>query len=161
MISGVVTTDREAVIWLVMRGAAGQEHQVEAVVDTGFDGWFSLPPALIAQLDLEWRRRGRALLADGSECVFDIYEGTVEWDGKPVRVAIDEASTAPLVGMALLEGYELNIQVRNGGSVTIKALMSRQGAQHGISGLLRQEETPRLCSFKRRFPIPFSQEVTT
>ena len=128
MIRGVVTADCEAVIRLVVRSPAGQEQEVEAVVDTGFDGWFSLPPALIAQLELEWRRRRRALLADGSECVFDIYEGTLVWHRKPRRVAVDEASTAPLVGMALLEGYELNLQVRNSGSVTIKALSSRRGA---------------------------------
>ena len=128
MIRGVVTADCETVIRLVVRGPAGQEQEVDAVVDTGFDGWFSLPPALIAQLELEWRRRRRALLADGSECVFDIYEGTLVWDRKPRRVAVDEASTAPLVGMALLEGYELNLQVRNSGSVTIKALSSRRGA---------------------------------
>ena len=128
MITGVVTVNREAVIRLAVRGAAGQEQEIEAVVDTGFDGWFSLPPALIAQLELQWRRRGRALLADGSECVFDIYEGTVLWDGRLRRIAVDEASAAPLVGMALLQGYELNVQVRNGGSVTIKVLPSRQGA---------------------------------
>ena len=83
MIRGVVTADCEAVIRLVVRGPAGQEQEVDAVVDTGFDGWFSLPPALIAQLELEWRRRGRALLADGSECVFDIYE--VRWCGTENR----------------------------------------------------------------------------
>ena len=46
------------------------------------------------------------------------------WDGRPRRIAVDEASTAPLVGMALLDGYELNVQVRNGGSVSIKLLPS-------------------------------------
>lgn len=81
MITGVVTADREAVIGLAVRGPTGQEQQIEAVVDTGFDGWSSLPPALIALLGLPWRRRGRALLADGSESVFDIYEGTVVWEG--------------------------------------------------------------------------------
>ena len=128
MIAGVVTADREAIIRLAVRGPTGLEQEVEAVVDTGFDGWLSLPPTLIAQLKLQWRRRGRAQLADGSECVFDIYEGTVVWDGGMRRIAVDEASTAPLVGMALLDGYELNIQVRNGGSVTIKALQFREGA---------------------------------
>jgi clan AA aspartic protease len=127
MITGIVTANHEAVIRLSVRGAVGREQEIEAVVDTGFDGWFSLPPALVAQLEMQWRRRGRALLADGSECVFDIYEGTVLWDGRLRRIAVDEASTAPLVGMALLQGYELNVQVRNGGSVTIKVLPSRQG----------------------------------
>lgn len=126
MIRGVVTANREAVIRLAVRGPSGQEQEIEAVVDTGFDGWFSLPPVLIAQLELQWRRRGRALLADGSECVFDIYEGSVVWDGRLRRVALDEASAAPLIGMALLQGYELNVQVRNGGSVIIRVLPSRQ-----------------------------------
>ena len=40
-----------------------------------FDGWLTLPAETIERLELQWRRRGRALLADGSECVFDIYEG--------------------------------------------------------------------------------------
>ena len=128
MIAGVVTADHEAIIRLAVRGPTGLEQEIEAVVDTGFDGWLSLPPALIAQLELQWRRRGRAQLADGSECVFDIYEGMVVWDEGMRRIAIDEASTAPLVGMALLDGYELNIQVRNGGSVTIKALQFSEGA---------------------------------
>ena len=122
MIASAVTADREAVIPLAVRGPAGQEDRIEAVVDTGFDGWFSLPPALIASLGLPWRRRGRALLADGSETVFDIFDGTVVWDGIPRRMAVDEAGTAQLVGMALLAGYELNVQVRSGGSVTIKVL---------------------------------------
>src|SRR5882672_6304497 len=102
MITGVVTANRDATIQLAVRGPEGVQEQIEAVVDTGFDGWFSLPPALIALLGLQWRRRGRALLADGSESVFDMYEGTLVCDKKPRRVAVDEASTAPLVGMALL-----------------------------------------------------------
>jgi hypothetical protein len=42
MITGAVTADREAVIRMVVRGPAGQEQEVEAVVDTGFDGRFAL-----------------------------------------------------------------------------------------------------------------------
>ena len=122
MIVGTVTNDHEAVIRLTVRGPSGQEQVVRAVIDTGFNGSFSLPPELIAALGLPWRRRGRALLADGSETVFDIYEGTVEWDGSSRRVAVDEASTAPLVGMALLNGYELNIEVRTGGRATVRML---------------------------------------
>jgi predicted aspartyl protease len=77
---------------------------------------------LVSHLGLRWRRRVRALLADGSESVFDIYEATVIWDGHPRRVPVDEADTAPLVGMSLLEAYELTVQVRPGGNVTIRVL---------------------------------------
>lgn len=73
-------------------------------------------------LDLVWRRRGRALLADGSESIFDIYEAIVIWDGEARRIPVDQAETTPLVGMSLLEGYELTVQAQPGGNVTIAAL---------------------------------------
>ena len=122
MITGVVTDRREAFIRLRVRGPAGQDQEIEAVIDTGFDGWLSLPSSIIAQLGLRWRRRGRALLADGSESVFDIYEATVDWDGELRRIPVDQAETVPLVGMSLLEGYELSIRIQRGGNVTVTAL---------------------------------------
>ena len=122
MITGLVTADRQAIITLTVRGPAGQEHEIEAIVDTGFDGWLSLPSSVIVQLGLTWLQRGRALLADGRESVFDIYEATVIWDGQVRRIPVDEAETAPLVGMSLLDGYELTMQVRSSGNVIIRAL---------------------------------------
>ncbi len=122
MITGIVTADREAVIRLVVRGPSGRDEAIEAVIDIGFDGSLSLPPSLIADLKLAWRRRGRALLADGSESVFDIHEGSVLWDGRLVRVAIDAADMVPLIGMSLLEGFELRIEVRTDGHVAIETL---------------------------------------
>ncbi|ETW96509.1 MAG: hypothetical protein ETSY1_26340 [Candidatus Entotheonella factor] len=65
---------------------------------------------------------GRALLADGTESLFDIYEATIVWDGALRRLAVDAAETDPLVGMSLLYGYELTIQVQEGGRVIIQAL---------------------------------------
>jgi clan AA aspartic protease len=105
-----------------VRGPTGQEQEIEAVIDTGFDGALSLPLADITALGLPWRRRGRALLADGTESVFDIYEATIVWHGIPRRVAVDAADIDPLVGMRLLNGYELTIQAVVGGQVRITAL---------------------------------------
>ena len=103
----------------------GREHDVEAVVDTGYTEWLSLPPGVIADLGLRWRSLDRATLADGSECLFDVYVATVMWDGTERRVLVDEADTDPLVGMALLNGYELKMQVRSRGKVSIKRLPLR------------------------------------
>jgi predicted aspartyl protease len=52
MITGVVTTSYQAVIRLTVRGPEGQEQEIAAVTDTGFDGTLTLPPALIATLGL-------------------------------------------------------------------------------------------------------------
>jgi clan AA aspartic protease len=122
MITGVVTDRREAVIRLRVHGPAGQDQEIEAIIDTGFDGWLSLPSSIVGQLGLIWRQRGRVLLADGSESIFDIYEATVDWDGEARRIAVDEAETIPLIGMSLLEGYELIVQVQGGGKVALRAL---------------------------------------
>ena len=95
------------------------------MIDTGYNGWLSLPPALIDHLVLPWLQIGFAQLADGNETRFNIYEGTVLWDRKARRIPIDEAECTPLVGMALLEGYELKMQVRRADMVTIRAISGR------------------------------------
>jgi clan AA aspartic protease len=121
MITGVVQA-REGRIRLKVRGPRRQEQEIEAVIDTGYTSSLSLPPALVASLGLRWKGFVRGILADGSECLFDAYVAKVVWDGKERRILADEADTDPLVGMALLSGYELKMQVRSRGKVTIKRL---------------------------------------
>jgi predicted aspartyl protease len=95
------------------------------VIDTGHTASLTLPPTLIATLGLRWKSIGRGILGDGSECLFDVYAGKVMWDGKERRVLVDEADTDPLVGMALLGGYELKMQIRARGKVAIKRLTGK------------------------------------
>lgn len=121
MITGIVNPDYEAVIHLLVQGPAGQEREINAVIDTGFNGFLTLPPILITALGLTRLSRGRAILANGAEDIFDIYGATVLWDGQPRYVETDAVDTTPLVGMALLNGYDLRIQVMNGGRVDIQA----------------------------------------
>jgi predicted aspartyl protease len=68
----------------------------------------------------------RARLADGSEILFDVYEAVVTWDGMERNILVDEADTEPLIGMKLLRGYELKMQVVSGGKVTIKRVQRRR-----------------------------------
>ena len=119
MITGIVNADFEPIISLSLQGADGQIYTQEAIVDTGFNGWLSLPPDLIAQLNLRWKRRGRAIFGDGSECVFNVYEAIVVWDGDLLTIPIDEADSEPLIGMSLMEGYQLMVQVFEGGLVKL------------------------------------------
>jgi clan AA aspartic protease len=121
MITGAVNAYREAVIYLTVHGSQTEE-EIEAIVDTGFSGFLTLPPLLIATLGLPYRRRGCAILADGSESLFDVHEATVIWDGQTRRVAAGIADTDPLVDMALLYSHELTVQAVEGGGVFIRAL---------------------------------------
>jgi clan AA aspartic protease len=127
MITGTVNPDREAVIQLRVRGPTGRVRTVAAVIDTGFSDELTLPPTLIAELRLTWQERGNALLADGSITHFDIYAARLAWDRHSRTVAVFAAETTPLVGMALLDGHELNAKARVGGKVTIRALARRGG----------------------------------
>ena len=122
MIVGIVNADFEATIPIVVSGASGQTLHLEALIDTGFDGWLSLPTDAIEKIGLPWLRRRRALLADGSETVYDCYQGVVVWEDRPLQIPIDEVNATPLVGMALLQGFELVMQVKVGGKVTISPL---------------------------------------
>jgi clan AA aspartic protease len=126
MITGVVR-DNEARIQLKVLGPRGQEQEFEAVIDTGYTAWLTLPRALIDELGLRWQSLEPGTLADGSEHLFDVYEGTVLWNRQALRIAIDEADTEPLVGMALLSGYELKIEVRSRGKVTVRRLPRTNG----------------------------------
>ena len=119
MISGIVNADFEAIISLSVCDSEEKIYTQDAIIDTGFNGWLSLPPDLIDLLNLKWKRRGRAILGDGRECVFNVYEAVVVWDGDYLTIPIDEADSEPLVGMSLMEGYQLTVQVIEEGSVEI------------------------------------------
>lgn len=122
MIVGVVTADgREATIRLMVRGPDGRERVVRAVVDTGFTGTLMLPPALVEELELVRHGVQRATLADGSAVYLDIHEAAIVWDDQLRDVRVLAAGGDPLVGMALLRGYELTMEVVDGGVVRIAA----------------------------------------
>jgi clan AA aspartic protease len=122
MIAGVVTADLDAIILLTLLGPDGGKQSIEAVVDTGFSGFLTLPPTIVFSLELTWLCRQAGILADGREEWFDVYSGRVLWDGEPRSVEVEAADATPLIGMAILSGHELNIQVLVGGEVSIAKL---------------------------------------
>jgi predicted aspartyl protease len=95
MITGSVNASFEARIQVVVQQAKGRRRTFSAVIDTGFNGFITLPPTIIASLKLVWRGRREATLADGR---------------------------LELVGMALLEKSRLDMAVVSGGNVAIRPL---------------------------------------
>jgi clan AA aspartic protease len=122
MIYGVVSLRREATLPLVVGNSNGQRQVIDTVIDTGFSGFLSLPSAIITTLDLPWSASDIVTLGDGSETLFDLYTATVIWDGQYREIYIAESETEPLLGMALLYGYRLQVDTIEGGSVKIEAL---------------------------------------
>ena len=121
MIQGAVNDAYEAVISLTVQGPSGQATEVEAVIDTGFNGFLSLPSTLVTELGLPFLTNESAVLADGSLVRFNVHDATALWDGQPRRVYAHISDATPLVGMRMLDEHDLSIQVRDGGRVVIRA----------------------------------------
>ena len=120
MIDGAVNAAYEAVVPIAVRGPAGRVRDIEAVIDTGYNGFRTLPPVLVGALGLPFVTSGQAILADGGEATFDIHSVTVLLDGQPGDVDVYVSDTAPLVGMRLLDGHSVSIDVESGGRVVIE-----------------------------------------
>jgi clan AA aspartic protease len=122
MILGNVSLRCEAMLPLVVDNANGKQQVIDAVIDTGFNGFLTLPPEIISKLDLPWSGSDTVTLGDGSETLFDIYSARIIWDGQLREIDIAESETEPLIGMGLLYGYKLQIEVIERGIVTIIAI---------------------------------------
>ena len=121
MIQGVVNASHEAVVTLSLQGPDGRIQDIEAVVDTGYSGFLTLPTALVTELELPFAYVGWAFLANDDEVAFDVHDVTVIWDGQPRDIKADATGSTPLMGMLLLDSHDLNIEVVNGARVVIQA----------------------------------------
>jgi clan AA aspartic protease len=121
MMQGYVNQAYEAVIPVVIK-YGNKLKSVNAVIDTGFTGFLSIPSSMIAELELPWSYRDRATLGDGSETLFDVHDANIIWDGQFREIEINSANTDPLLGMKMLRGYRLQVDTIQGGLVTIAAL---------------------------------------
>jgi predicted aspartyl protease len=72
MIVGQINADLDVIVPLEVNDRAGQLHQIEAVLDTGFNGGLTLSPSLIASLGLPFRTQSTAVLSDGTVQIFDV-----------------------------------------------------------------------------------------
>jgi len=97
VIVGQINADREAVIPLPILGLGGQRVDVEAVIDTGFTDYLTLPPETIASLQLAFRESVEFVLGDGSPVQFETYVATVLWDGQEKNILVLASEGGPLV----------------------------------------------------------------
>jgi predicted aspartyl protease len=95
---------------------------VDGIVDSGFTASLALPAATVTALALVRQSGGTAVLADGSVRHFDICAAEVLWEGNWRSVLVSAVGNEPLLGMHLLAGHKLGIEVVPGGIVEILPL---------------------------------------
>jgi clan AA aspartic protease len=122
MIVGSVTAQVEIIVPLRIFDVAGTEHEVGAMLDTGFSGSLTLPTSLVSLLGLPLLTQTFAILADGTTQTLDAYEATIIWDGHRRDILIHAIDADPLLGMKLLLGHDLRVRVIPGGSAEIESI---------------------------------------
>jgi clan AA aspartic protease len=121
--TGIVTSSREAVLKLTIFSEDENSHEIEAVIDTGFTDYLTLPPATIRELELEFRSFTDVTLADGSTVQLGVYKARVIWLESYRSIPVIEAEGGPLLGMSLLYGSIMTMHIIDGGTVTIERLV--------------------------------------
>jgi clan AA aspartic protease len=122
MIKGSVNADLEATIPIRLVGKKGRTTRIQAIVDTGFTGYLTLPYRVLASLGAVRVGRTHGILADGSVDLFDVYSVTVNWDGRRRTIEAEEVDAEPLVGMRMLKHHFIQFTVVEDGLVMITAL---------------------------------------
>lgn len=92
------------------------------MVDTGFNGFLTLPLPQIARLGFPYEGAADVILGDGETVRLDTFAATVLWEGQAREGIVLAAEGSPLVGMALLTGSRVTLEVEDGGLVTIERL---------------------------------------
>ncbi len=122
MLIGQITAENQAVVSVEVYGSDEQRVRIDATIDTGYNGFLTLPKALIDELDLPSAGPARAALGDGNEVRMEIFLAVVQWQKEPKDVLVLAAEGGVLLGMAMLLGCRLILDVEADGVVAIESL---------------------------------------
>jgi len=115
--------DRKEIVVYFSIVSDNAEHDVEALLDTGFNGSVALPDNLISECDLLLLGREKVILADGTSRIVRKYEAGVRFAGKARRVEVVGAGES-LIGMSMLWTHAIHIPCVANGNVEMIALES-------------------------------------
>jgi clan AA aspartic protease len=155
MITGEISARREAILTVEIMSARSVPHRVEAVLDTGFTEFLTLPKSSVMALALRYDSDTEMTLADGSVEHVEVYIGRVVWDGHERAIQVHASEGDVLVGMALLYGYHVGLDVVDGGRLTITPLPCHT-VPKGVSpcSLTDVGRFPAFSSSSPRLPLP-------
>ena len=120
MIEGKVDDNLEARIELSLELLGGDVAVIDATIDTGYSGKLVLPRSLLEESGLPMLTLRRVMLADGTFDEWPRYDAVVLWHGVRTHVDILGSEGEILVGMELMKGSRLTIDIAEGGRVEIE-----------------------------------------
>lgn len=120
MIVGIVSDEGRPLIRLHVKGQ--DEEEIEAWLDTGFDGFLMLPLEIVRRLGLEVSVVVDIELADGSQVEAQSYDAVINWQGQLHQIQVIETQGRMLAGLRLLRNQELRVWFSSGGAVQIEPL---------------------------------------
>ena len=121
MIAGSIDYFLAARVRLTVRGPVG-EQEVEAQLDTGYNGFLSVPEPILQALGLAPVTTSQMKLGDGTVVKLPLYHSTVLWNGSERKVETDAPDGLCLLGMSLLEGHDVRLRVITNGRVEIEPI---------------------------------------
>lgn len=121
MIIGKIKDERIAIIEVEVIGL-NQRTKIKATLDTGFTDYLTLPEFLIDYLKLPRLGTRRTIIAHGGAVFLNLYLAKVIWHGKERDIEVLQTDKQPLVGMSLLRGSRLTLDVVRDGDLTITPL---------------------------------------
>jgi len=113
MIEGFVNEFDEPIIEIDMKFNTEGSKKIEAIVDTGFNGYISLPTPLIEKCKWEFLGTEEYELANGEVTIEKVYLGDIIFDGEELLVfGLANRSYDTLIGTKLLKDKILKVDFK-------------------------------------------------
>ena len=120
MTTGHIDQHGRPVIPVDLFDLQGRLHRVEAMIDTGFDDFLTLPAHLVQRMGLVWASGIPMQVATSEWVQFDAYAAAVFWLGNRLPIRVLQTQPEILVGTRLLWESELTVQFWEGGAVNVQ-----------------------------------------
>lgn len=121
MIVGKITDALDAVVPITILLGANSVIEIDAVLDTGFNGALAISRSLGEQMGLKSTDFTEAMLADGRIMSICCSEVSIEWGGARRDVVAWFLGGSCLIGMELLKGFRLLMDVEPGGDISVES----------------------------------------
>ncbi len=112
----------KAIVPVIFRLLGQPDFSLDFVIDTAFNGCLTLPPQAVSAMKLPLRGSTPGRLADGSQTLFSIHLATIVWNNVEEVVPILASGNKPLLGIAMMEGYHLEIDFEENGLVSLEKI---------------------------------------